>query len=62
MTLFWGSADGSKPCFTITSEQGRGVGKTTLVNMLARLVGEISRMIADSIVSGGSGDRREDNR
>jgi hypothetical protein len=44
LTLFWGGPPGQRPLFTFTgpdgdSERGRGVGKTTCVELFARLVG-----------------------
>lgn len=44
MTPFWGGAPGSRPAFVITAEEddehgGRGVGKTTLLDTVARLCG-----------------------
>jgi hypothetical protein len=39
MTLFWGNRGGSRPCFTITSETGRGVGKSSLVSMIGMIAG-----------------------
>ncbi|MCE9531477.1 MAG: hypothetical protein K8T89_10205 [Planctomycetes bacterium] len=45
MTFFWGGPAGKRPMFTITSgnandpQHGVGAGKTTLVEMLSRLVG-----------------------
>lgn len=38
-TLFWGGPGGTRPAFVITSEDGRGAGKTKLASMAARLVG-----------------------
>jgi len=38
-TAFWGGPCGSRPAFTITSDAGRGAGKTTLAAMLSHLVG-----------------------
>lgn len=36
-TMFWGGNGGSRPIFTITSDAGRGIGKTTLPDMAAYL-------------------------
>ncbi|MEQ8786237.1 MAG: hypothetical protein RIC55_08055 [Pirellulaceae bacterium] len=36
-TAFWGGPGGSRPMFAITSDHGRGVGKTTLIKKLGRL-------------------------
>lgn len=38
-TLFWGGPGGTRPAFVITSDDGRGAGKTKLASMAARLVG-----------------------
>ncbi len=39
MTAFWGGASGRRPAFVFTSDDGRGVGKTTVAEMIARLCG-----------------------
>lgn len=39
LTPFWGGKHGARPAFVITSNAGRGAGKTTLANMLGRIVG-----------------------
>lgn len=39
MSLIWGGPFGATPAFALTSDQGRGVGKTTCVQLLARIVG-----------------------
>lgn len=39
MSLLWGGPFGATPAFAITSDDGRGAGKTTLVQLLARIVG-----------------------
>jgi len=39
MTALWGGPAGCRPAFVITSEQGRGVGKTKLVESIAYLCG-----------------------
>ncbi len=39
VTLFWGGHGGQRPAFLITSDYGRGAGKTQFVLMLAHLVG-----------------------
>lgn len=39
LSLFFGGPPGSIPCFAITSDDGRGAGKTTLANVVAALVG-----------------------
>ena len=38
-TVFWGGAPGRRPAFLITSDDGRGVGKSILTDMVSRLVG-----------------------
>ena len=52
-TIFWGGPGGKRPFFVITSNDGRGVGKSTLTDMAARLVGgtiEISQQEDASII------------
>jgi hypothetical protein len=39
ITPFWGGPPGKRPIFTITSDAGRGVGKTTLVEFISYLCG-----------------------
>ena len=39
MTAFWGGPVGRRPALVITSEDGRGAGKSTLVEMIARVAG-----------------------
>lgn len=39
LTPFWGGRPGGRPCFVVTSDAGRGVGKTTVVSMLSRILG-----------------------
>jgi hypothetical protein len=39
VTVFWGEHGATRPMFAITSNEGRGVGKTTLVEMVGYLVG-----------------------
>lgn len=38
-TAFWGGRGGSRPMFVITSDSGRGAGKTKLSDVLSHLVG-----------------------
>jgi hypothetical protein len=38
-TPFWGGKPGSRPAFLVTSDKGRGVGKSTIAAMIARLAG-----------------------
>jgi hypothetical protein len=35
LTVAWGGPGGSRPCFVVTADGGRGCGKSTLVEMLA---------------------------
>jgi hypothetical protein len=39
MTPFWGGPPGRRPAFVVTGEEGRGVGKSVLVQLMARVVG-----------------------
>ena len=39
VTLFWGGKSGQRPAFLITSDDGRGAGKTRFISMLSYLVG-----------------------
>jgi hypothetical protein len=39
LTAFWGGPPGRRPVFVITSEDGRGSGKTTVAAMVAHLCG-----------------------
>lgn len=39
MTVLWGGQPGARPAIVITSDEGRGVGKTKLAEMCAYLVG-----------------------
>lgn len=38
-TLFWGGPSGSRPAFILTSDAGRGAGKSTLAHLAADLAG-----------------------
>lgn len=38
-TLFWGGGGGCRPAFVVTSDFGRGAGKTRLVELTAQLAG-----------------------
>jgi len=40
-TVIWGGPPGGRPMFVITSDQGRGAGKSKLANMLGLFVGGI---------------------
>ena len=39
MTTFWGGPPGCRPAFVITADEGRGVGKTKLAEIIAYLAG-----------------------
>jgi hypothetical protein len=39
MTVFWGGPSGCRPAFVVTSDDGRGVGKSKLPECVARLCG-----------------------
>jgi hypothetical protein len=39
VTPFWGGQPGSRPAIVLTSDAGRGAGKTTAVKMISRLAG-----------------------
>ncbi|MCA9259659.1 MAG: hypothetical protein KDA61_10690 [Planctomycetales bacterium] len=39
LTTFWGGPAGCRPAFVITSDQGRGVGKTKLAELVSHLAG-----------------------
>ena len=39
MTLAWGGPPGTRPCFVITSDDGRGVGKTIFADTACQVVG-----------------------
>lgn len=41
LTLFWGGSKGARPMFCVTSNDGRGSGKTKQVEMIASLVGGV---------------------
>ena len=41
MTPGWGGPAGCRPCFVITSDDGRGVGKSTLASMIGLLWGGV---------------------
>jgi hypothetical protein len=41
MTPGWGGPPGCRPCFVITSDAGRGVGKSTLASMIGLLWGGV---------------------
>jgi hypothetical protein len=39
VTPLWGGPGGARPAFVITSDSGRGAGKTTVVKLIARIFG-----------------------
>jgi rRNA maturation endonuclease Nob1 len=39
VTVFWGEYGATRPLFSVTSDEGRGVGKTTLIEMVGYLAG-----------------------
>jgi hypothetical protein len=39
MTPFWGGRGGSRPCIVVTSDDGRGIGKSKLVEMIGMVAG-----------------------
>ncbi|QDT57308.1 hypothetical protein Pan44_53760 [Caulifigura coniformis] len=39
VTLFWGGSGGCRPAFLLTSDAGRGVGKSTALELLSHLAG-----------------------
>jgi hypothetical protein len=41
MTVVWGGQGGSRPCFVITSDDGRGAGKSKLAEMIGHIAGGI---------------------
>ncbi len=41
MTCMWGGPPGARPCFVITSDDGRGAGKSTLAEIVGELFGGI---------------------
>jgi len=46
MTVFWGGLPGCRPAFVITSDYGRGVGKSKLAEMVAYLCGGALDIVA----------------
>jgi hypothetical protein len=46
-TLVWGGAGGRRPAFCVTSDDGRGAGKTALVNAAGYLVGGTLEVVAN---------------
>jgi hypothetical protein len=45
-TVIWGGRGGTRPAFCITSDDGRGAGKTTVVNVAGHLVRGVLEIIA----------------
>ncbi|MDX1945219.1 MAG: hypothetical protein SFU86_07420 [Pirellulaceae bacterium] len=41
MTVVWGGHGGARPCFVITSDDGRGAGKSKLAEMIGHVAGGI---------------------
>jgi hypothetical protein len=41
MTCMWGGPEGCRPAFPVTSDDGRGTGKSTLVELISELFGGI---------------------
>lgn len=39
LTLLWGGRAGARPCFVVTSDEGRGAGKSKLAQMFSLLAG-----------------------
>ena len=39
MTAFWGGHGGTRPCFVVTSDHGRGAGKSKMAEMVAHTCG-----------------------
>jgi len=53
LTLVWGGPGGARPMFVITSDSGRGAGKTTFVSLLTSLFGgamAVSSQADDDII------------
>lgn len=44
LTAFWGGEPGSRPAFLITSDHGRGVGKSTTVEIVAEICGGLTQV------------------
>lgn len=40
-TLFWGGPGGKRPIFLVTSDEGRGAGKSTIADICGRLAGGV---------------------
>lgn len=53
LTLVWGGPGGARPMFVVTSDSGRGAGKTTFVSLLTSLFGgamAVSSQADDDII------------
>lgn len=46
LTPFWGGRPGARPCFVFTTDEGRGVGKTTAATMLAEVADPEGELVA----------------
>lgn len=46
-TLFWGGPGGARPAFLVTSDAGRGVGKSTFMHFMSQLAGGAIEMSAN---------------
>jgi hypothetical protein len=46
-TLLWGGSGGSRPAFVITSDDGRGVGKSKMAGMVSHLAGGVIEISAN---------------
>ena len=47
VTLFWGGPGGARPSFAVTSDAGRGSGKTKLISTIGRLGGGVLEISAN---------------
>lgn len=47
VTAIWGGGGGTRPAFLVTSDDGRGVGKTTLCESVGQVVGECLSLSAN---------------
>lgn len=47
LTVFWGGPYGARPLFLITSDHGRGVGKSTTVELIAEIAGGLTQIDAE---------------
>ncbi len=67
MTVLWGGAPGQRAPFAITSKKGRGVGKSTLAETAAKIVGQSplqastkdkAQALITRLLSSGAGQKR----